>query len=103
MEQKKVYMSLIKASLSYAWKKHAYMTTWITVCILAGICRGIANISISELFLGIITGMLPLIIKGIGRAILSLDSQERADFYKEKMRKREAFTNYIKEYIEKCK
>ena len=47
--------------------------------------------------------MLPLIIKGIGRALLSLDSQERVDFYKEKMRKREAFTNYIKEYIEKCK
>lgn len=103
MGQKEACMILIKASISYAWKKHTYITAWVMMCMLVGVCRGITNLSISALFFGIVTGLLPLVIKGIGRALLSLDSWERANFKLEKMRKREAFTNYIKEYTEKCK
>lgn len=104
MEQKEVYKNLIKASLSYAWKYHTYMTAWVITCMLAGVYRCIINMSISELFFGIVTGLLPLIIKGIGRALLNLDSWERTEFKRMKLRKRETYTNYIKEYIEKkCK
>ena len=101
MSQKGACKILIRASLSYAWKKHPYMTVWVVVCILAGICRGVMNTSVVDLLFGVITGLLPLIVKEIGRAILSLDSWERADFQLEKRRKREAFMNYIKEYTEK--
>lgn len=101
MSQKRAYKILIRASLSYAWKKHPYMTVWVVACILTGICRSVMNMSVAELLLGIVTGLLPLIIKKIGRALLSLDSWERADFQLEKRCKREAFTNYIKEYTEK--
>lgn len=95
------YKILIRASLSYAWKKHPYMTAWVTVCIFTGVCMGIANASISDLLMGIVTGILPMIVTGIGRAVLSLDRWERRNFDINKMRRREAFVNYIKEYTEK--
>lgn len=102
MGRKEAYKILIRALLRYAWEKHPYMSAWVAACIFTGICTGIMNTSISNLISGIAAGLLPMIMIGIGRALLSLDSWERANIKSGKMRRKEAFINYIKEYTEKA-
>lgn len=102
MSKRNVYMIIVKASLSYAWKKHTYMTTWIAVCLLVGLCGCIVNMSISDLIYGVVAALLPLIALWIGRALIGLDSWERNRFQMKKMRKKELFMQYLKEYTEKA-
>lgn len=101
MGRSEAYKILIRASLSYVWKKHPYMTAWVIACIFTGGCMGVANASISNLIAGIVTGLLPMIATGIGRMVLRLDRWERRNSQLNKMRKREMFANYIKEYTER--
>ncbi len=101
MSQKEAYKILIMASLSYAWKRHPYMTIWITIGILLGIHTMITEMSIDNFVAAILTAFLPLILRGAVRALRSLDSWERTEIQMQKMREREAFKKYLKEYIEK--
>ena len=101
MGRKKAYVLVMRATLSYIWKKHPYMTIWVVIGVLVGIYEGIAYMSIAKFFGGLLAGLLPLILKWIARALLSLDSWERSKFQMERMRRRETYTNYVKEYTEK--
>lgn len=102
MNRKDAYMIVVKAAVSYAVKKHPYMTAWIAICTAAGIYIGITEMRVSMLFVGILTGLLPTIAKSAGRTMLSLDGWERIRFGREKEQKRKMFFEYLEEYAEKA-
>lgn len=94
-------MLLIRAALSYAIKKHPYMTVWIVSSLGAEIHGAIADPEGASLVGGILVAFLPLIIKRLFIAAISLDSYERFEISMERARRKELFWKYIKEYIEK--
>lgn len=101
MENWRAYVLLIRAALSYAIKNHPYMTVWI-VCLLGTEIHGaVADPEEASLLGGILVVFLPLIIKRLFIAAISLDSYERCKISMERARRKELFWKYIKEYIEK--
>lgn len=98
---RKSYLIIVKAAVSYVWKTHPYMMTWIMACMAAGVYEGIVGQSIGILFSCILAGALPLIARYIGRALLSLDSSERFRFEMKRKRSKELFMKHLQDYIEK--
>lgn len=97
----KSYLIIFKAAVSYVWKTHPYMTTWIIVCIAVGIYEGITGKDIAMFFSCILAGIAPVIIKYIGRALLCLDPSERFRYEKKKSRSKELFMKHLQDCIEK--
>lgn len=100
MSQRKTYLLLAKAVACYGIKEHIYMTAWIVTCMIYGVYDGVKTQSVNALIIAWITAFIPLIIKNLSTAILSIDRWDRQKIREKKERKRENFRKYIERYLE---